>query len=188
MILYLHGFNSSSASSKAQDTIKACKEANINCIAPDLPHQPKLVYELFDEIYQSANEKIFAVGSSLGGYYTTYLVEKGIAVHGVLINPAVGVADLLIDEIGKEQENYNTAEKYIFTQCHYDELKQIEYAKIADPSKYLLLVQKGDEILDYKVAVDYYAGAKQIVEEGGDHSFVDYEKHLPEIINLAKQL
>ena len=53
------------------------------------------------------------------------------------------------------------------------------------PQRYLLLVQTGDEVLDYRVAVAFYAGAWQFVRGGGDHAFHDFAAQLPVILRFA---
>lgn len=184
MILYLHGFNSSSASGKAQATLAAARAVGIECVAPDLPHRPAAALRLCAEL--CAGRRALAVGSSLGGYYATSLVERGLARLGVLINPAVAVAAKLQGEIGKTQRNYSSEEVYEFTADHHRELAEAELPAVADGSRYLLLAQKGDELLDYREAAAYYAGAEQIIEEGGDHGFAGYERHLPRVLELAR--
>jgi hypothetical protein len=46
---------------------------------------------------------------------------------------------------------------------------------------FMLLVQKGDETLNYKEAVDRFSNAKMIVEEGGNHSFEGIDRHFDAI-------
>ena len=184
MILYLHGFNSSSASGKAQATLTAARAAGIECVAPDLPDRPAAAMRMCAEL--CAGRQVLVAGSSLGGYYATSLVEQGLARRGVLINPAVAVAHKLRGEVGKQQQNFHSDATYVFTAEHCRELEEMEVASVADASRYLLLVQQGDELLDYREAVTYYAGAEQVVEEGGDHGFVDYERHLPRVLELAR--
>lgn len=184
MILYLHGFNSSSASSKAQVMLGHCERENMKCLAPDLPHRPSEALLLMEDVCQ-AHDNVTAVGSSLGGYYATWLVERGMAGRGVLINPAVAVAEKLRQEVGKEQTNYHDASTYTFTPGHVKDLEDMAVEKIADPKKYLLLVQEGDEVLDHREAVAFYGGCEQVVEQGGDHSFDGFERHLEKIVAFA---
>ena len=187
MILYLHGFNSSSASSKAALTAAYCNEVGVKCVVPDLSHQPAAAMDEAKSLCTASTDAVVAVGSSLGGYYATWLVENGWARHGVLINPAVAVAAKLKSEIGCEQENYTTGQRYMFTKRHVQELENFYVNTIADPRKYLLLLQQGDEVLDYKEAVAFYAGAQQVVEPGGDHSFIGFERYLERIVALTRQ-
>lgn len=122
------------------------------------------------------------VGSSLGGFYATYLAEK----HGwkaVLINPAVHAHALLRPALGP-QTNWHTGEQWILTEDHLMELAAMDIARITLPERYLLMVQTGDEVLDYRDAVQYYAGARHIIETGGDHGFVGFERHLSTILDF----
>jgi hypothetical protein len=116
------------------------------------------------------------IGSSLGGYYATYLAEKH-NVNAVVINPAVEAYTLLEPLLG-DNTNYHSHETFELTKQHLQELKGLEVAKIASPEKTLLLTQTGDEVLDYTKGVDYYKGAKQIVIDGGSHGFDDYADYL----------
>ena len=184
MILYLHGLNSSSASSKAQATLAYCGRKSIECHAPDLPHHPSEAAKLMEGLC-AKGDGVVAVGSSMGGFYATWLVEKGLAESAVLVNPAVSLADKLSEYVGKEQQNYHDGSTYVFTQGHVDKLREMEVDEVADPSRYLLLVQTGDEVIDYREAVRFYEGCEQVVEQGGDHSFEGFERHLDRIAKIV---
>lgn len=184
MILYLHGFNSAASSAKASSVQAYCERLGLACAVPDLPHRPAEAIKLA-QVLCADSDFVVAVGSSMGGYYTTWLVEHGHANFGVVINPAVDIAPKLAEQIGKEQENYSTRAPYMFSQQHIDDLEALVVTKVAKPERYLLLVQEGDELLDYREAVKFYAGSQQIVEPEGDHSFVGLERHLPAIARLA---
>jgi predicted esterase YcpF (UPF0227 family) len=54
-------------------------------------------------------------------------------------------------------------------------------AKLTNQNNFMLLLQKGDEVLNYKEAADRFSKATLIVEEGGDHSFKGIEKHFQRI-------
>jgi predicted esterase YcpF (UPF0227 family) len=114
--------------------------------------------------------------------YATYLAEK----HGwkaVLVNPAVHVHELLRVALG-EQTNWYTGEKWVLTEAHLAELAALDVARITQPERYLLLLQTGDEVLDYRTAQAYYTGARQIVEPGGDHGFAGFERHFQTILDF----
>jgi predicted esterase YcpF (UPF0227 family) len=49
-------------------------------------------------------------------------------------------------------------------------------------SRYLLLAAKGDEVLDYRHAVERYRGARQIVIEGSDHGLSGFEQYLDQVL------
>ena len=46
------------------------------------------------------------------------------------------------------------------------------------------MAQTGDETLDYKLAVEKYATCKQLVEDGGDHSFQGFERWIGQAIGF----
>ena len=183
-LLYLHGFNSARSSHKAQ-----VFQAHMNSLgrgtaflAPDLPHRPAQAIALLESLIAQAPNKPTLIGSSLGGYYATYLTERH-NLKAVLINPAVAPYRLLSPLLGPQQ-NYYTGETYDLTAQHLTELQALEVDAI-HPAHYLLLVQTEDEVLDYRDAVARYAGAKQTVIPGGDHGFQNFEQYLDEILAFA---
>lgn len=184
MIVYLHGLSSSPLSSKAVLFAEYCAQQNIDCVVPQLHHRPQQAAVQIDSLLQDGDEHLL-VGSSMGGFYATWFCEKYPKVRAVLINPAVRLADKITDYVGQEQHNAETGESYLFTAAHLDEFRALTTESVAAPHQYLLMVQTGDEMLDYREAVEFYAGAQQIVEEGGDHYFVDFARHLPAIMRFA---
>ena len=190
MILYIHGFNSSPQSFKAQKTTEyiaqlaaANKDSDLEILVPKVPCYPQQAFEYIEKLYLEHQDKITGImGSSLGGYIATYLTEK-YQVKSVLINPAVRPYELLADHIGPQTNPY-TNETYQLTEAHIDELKRFDTPVVKHHSCFWLLQQEGDEVLDYTQAVDKYQGCRMDVEEGGDHSFIGFERYLPEIIEF----
>lgn len=177
-IIYLHGFCSSAASFKAQ-LVKNYIEKNnaYSLFLVDLPHSPAKAMSLIEaHITTLGEQKWGLIGSSLGGFYTTYLSDK-YGKKGVLINPAVDAHILLEKALGKN-ENFNSGEVFEFTEEHLNELETMHVQNLKNPENLLLLTQTGDEVLDFQKGVDYYRGSEQIVLEGGDHGFADYENYL----------
>jgi predicted esterase YcpF (UPF0227 family) len=123
------------------------------------------------------------VGSSLGGYYATYLAEK-YDLRAVLVNPAV-VAHIALAEYLGPQDNLYTGETFVFKQEHIAALTELDVPVLTRPERFWLLVETGDELLDYRQAVAYYAGAAQTVIEGGDHSFTRFGDFIEPIIEFA---
>lgn len=105
--------------------------------------------------------------------------------RAVLINPAVRPYDLLKDYTGP-QRNYQTGEVQMIEPGFADDLRAME-RKPARPERIWLLVQTGDETLDYREAVRFYAGCRQSIIAGGDHSFTDYNQVLPHIWDFAQE-
>jgi predicted esterase YcpF (UPF0227 family) len=90
---------------------------------------------------------------------------------------------LLRDAIGP-QKNYSSGEEYDFTPQHLAELDTLDLPRPTRIGHYLLLVETGDEVLDYRAAVDYYRGCEQIVHEGGDHGYTRFLDDLPTILDF----
>jgi uncharacterized protein len=178
MVIYVHGFNSSALSFKAslisQRMTALGRGAEFVC--PDLEHRPRRAIAQLEALIVAAGKTpVTLVGSSLGGYYATYLVEK-LGVRAALVNPSVRPHELLRGDLGL-QHNLHTGAEYEFTEAHLAELRQLEVARIT-PDRYLLLVTTGDEVLDYRAAVEKYRGCEQIVVEGGDHGFGNFADYL----------
>ncbi|MDO6428057.1 YqiA/YcfP family alpha/beta fold hydrolase [Thalassotalea sp. 1_MG-2023] len=181
-LLYLHGFNSSSQSEKAILTKQYINDKNIDVIfhCPQISSSPLAAIAQCEAILASEpNEQWGLMGSSLGGYFATYLAEK-YGYSAVLINPAVKPFELLHDYIGVQKNPY-TGEVYDVTEQHMHELHDLYHKKISI-NRYMMMVQTGDEVLDYRQAVEKYQGNRIIVQANGDHSFVNYQKMLPEIM------
>ena len=125
---------------------------------------------------------ITLVGSSLGGFYATWLAEKN-NLKAVLINPAVHPHRDLRAFLGVQQNLY-TGAQYRLTEAHLSQWADLSVPKVT-PSRYLLLVETGDELLDYREAVEKYAGAKQVVVQGGDHTLQSFSAHIPLLLEFA---
>lgn len=180
MIIYIHGFGSSGEASKAKLLRAYCHENNIRFIAPSLPSIPDLALNTLSELIESYqdNEPVYLMGSSLGGYYALYLSDK-YNLKAVLINPAVNAPETLERAIG-HGVNYYDNSSYEWNESH---LEMLESYEIEEPNleNLLVLLQKGDEVLDYEEALDFLDGAKMVVEEGGTHSFEGLERHMQSI-------
>ncbi len=185
MIVYLHGFNSSPASGKARQLGEHMagigRQADYYC--PALPNSPReAIAHVKAELARRHPESVTLIGSSLGGFYATHLAEK----HGwkaVLVNPAVHAHVLMRGALGT-QTNWHSGEKWELTEAHLAELAALDVPAISQPERYLLLAQTGDEVLDYRDAAAYYAGATQIIEDGGDHGFAGFERHFQTILDF----
>jgi uncharacterized protein len=190
MIIYLHGFRSAPASNKAQTLKQRMQQRGLADAfwCEQLPHVPAHAIALIEHAIMEAHERHpgrapTLVGSSLGGYYATFLAERH-ALRAVIVNPAV-VAPLDLAPYVGTQTNLYSGETFDFTMEHIDQLRALDTATLSDPSRYWLLVETGDEVLDYRHAVEKYRGARQTVLEGGDHGFSRWSDYLDEIIAFA---
>ena len=182
MIVYLHGFNSSPQSHKAQVLGRYLAERGLGAQYA-CPGLPPLASEAIREAEKLLSKGTCFVGSSLGGFYATWLAERH-GVKAVLINPAIDPHVGLRAYLGR-QENLHTGEPYELTEAHLRDWER-HYAPSITPGRYLLIVETGDEVLDYRRALERYAGAEAIVVQGGDHSLQSFPQHLPRIFEFAR--
>jgi predicted esterase YcpF (UPF0227 family) len=187
--LYLHGFNSSPNSAKACLFRQWCdRSPELEVVVPALSWDPSLAIRQLEKLLAESGPVDLVVGSSLGGYYATWLIENAgqdSDMKAALVNPAVAPCRHLGREFLGKHRNPYTQQEYVIDEAHVAVLADIEIQQIADPSRYLLLLQTGDEVLDYRLALEYYRGCRQIVRQGGSHSFEDFAQVIPTIIEFA---
>ena len=184
MIIYIHGFNSSPASFKAKclhDRFAAFRRAH-EFVAPALPPSPAAAAQILETLAREHPEAAL-VGSSLGGFYATYLAEK-LGCRAVLINPAITPHIGLEAYLGT-QTNLHTGAPYELTRAHLEGWRRLQVERI-DPEKYLLLLETGDEVLDWREAARKYEGARMVVRDGGDHSLQCFPEMMPRIVEFAR--
>lgn len=185
MLVYLHGFNSSPASHKAQ-VMKAHMEARGQgqlYACPALPDTPREAIRAIETAIAGHDpRRVTFIGSSLGGYYATYLAEK-LGCRAALINPAVTPHVGLEVYLGT-QKNLHTGAAYELTRAHLEGWRALSVDRI-DPERYLLLVEAGDEVLDWREAVRKYEGARMAIRQGGDHSLRSFPEHIGRILAFA---
>jgi len=187
MLIYLHGFNSSPDSFKASMLRDFANKINMPDILeiPQLSVDPQVamqqLYTIIEKYHSlHAMRPLCFIGSSLGGYYATWLAEKYDS-RVVLINPAVKPYDLFEDYLGPNRNLY-PGEEYELTMDHINQLKALEVEHITNPDRYLLMIQTGDEVLDSKMAMNKYAAVPYIAEEGGGHEFAGFDRHLETVL------
>lgn len=184
MLIYLHGLNSGSASHKAQMLHRAMAERGIgeHFGCPALPYEPVRAIETIETALAGRTGPTTLVGSSLGGFYAAHLAEK-YDLRAVLLNPAVRAQHDLEAHIGP-QRNLYTGQSYELTRAHLEQLRTLD-VQLVNPRRYLLIVETGDEVLDYRLALEKFCGCEQIVISGGDHSLRSFPDHIPAILRFA---
>ncbi|KQV45688.1 YqiA/YcfP family alpha/beta fold hydrolase [Massilia sp. Root335] len=185
-LLYLHGFRSSPRSFKArvvQQRMEAAGRAG-DLICPQLPPSPRaamdLVLTLVERYAAKGDNALAIIGSSLGGFYATWLAER-FGCRAALINPAVDPLKDLDKHVGITTE-WHTGEPFEFKRDYIDELAALKVGTITRPERYFLLAATGDEVLDYRDMVAHYAGAHQHVIEGSDHAVPEFEQYVDEVL------
>ena len=183
LFIDIHGFNSSPQSFKAHcfaDYLLKNHPSD-ELIAPQLSDLPgHAITSLSQMIEQHIKSGAIAlIGSSLGGFYATWLAEK-YDLKAVLVNPAVNPQELLLNYLGKNT-NYHTGKEYEFTQQHIEQLQEFVLRDLKTPENLMVMLQTGDEVLDYLLAEKKYSKAHLLIESGGDHSFQNFARHCEKI-------
>lgn len=190
LFIYIHGFNSSPQSFKAQCFFNFLSKNYPfdEFIAPQLPDFPSDAINTLSQCIEQhiKSTRIALIGSSLGGFYAAWLARK-YALKAVLVNPAVNPDELLIDYLGKNI-NYHTGEEYVFTHEHIHQLTLLNVEHLKNPQKLMVMLQTGDEVLDYRLAKIKYSDTNLIIESGGDHSFQNFEQHCENIVQFLNAL
>jgi uncharacterized protein len=187
-IVYLHGLNSAPQSVKARALGAAIaglsEEIRPEYFVPRLHHRPaQAMHDVTALIEASARHSLTLVGSSLGGFYATHLAQRYDA-RAVLINPSLRPYSDLERYLGPQRNEY-TGEKYELTREHFAQLRDFAISRVTRPERYMLLVQSGDEVLDWREAVAYFGGAWQYVQGGGDHGFQNFEAQIIPLLRFA---
>lgn len=185
-LLYLHGFRSSPASTKARMTAAAVAERfpGVAWLCPALPASPR---QAMAEVLQSTADWPLAttaiIGSSLGGFYATWLAERW-GCRAVLLNPAVRPARDLAAHLGDQTVWHDPDQHFVFEAAYVAELKAQEIAQISRPERYFAVIAKGDEVLDWREMTGHYKGATIKLLPGGDHALSDYDQHLGSVLDF----
>ena len=184
-ILYLHGFNSSSNSNKAQifKNSKFVKNSRVEVIFPNLPISPKEAIKDAMNLVKKHNFTISLIGSSLGGFYATYISDtynlKSVNINPVVPNHLVNMKNLI-----GEHQNYQSNENYFFTQEMYNFLDRIKINKLENPQNHLALVQLEDKVLNHLKTMSYYKNGHLCAETEGSHEYIGFENKIPYILDF----
>ena len=183
-ILYIHGFNSAPESKKATQLVSVMQGMGLGdqLRVPALHHHPR---EAMAQLTAAISEmdRPLLVGSSLGGYYATWLAEQH-GLKALLVNPAVSPHRMFDGYLGT-QTNLYSGETWELTLDHVQALAELEVAAPQDPQRYQVWLQTGDETLDYRNAEKYYKACVLRIEAGGDHSYQGFAQQLPALLNFA---
>ena len=180
-ILYFHGFKSSSDSGKAQEFKKfiESKTSQTKIIIPDLEDDFREAHKQIENLIDKNSPNIFYMGSSLGGYYALYFAQL-YKSKSVLINPAIAPLNNFEIHLGKN-ENYATGNKFTISQNDISYIRSLHHKKILEPKNNLILLESGDEILNYDESTSYFRGSYIDIFYGGNHSYTSIKEKFTKI-------
>lgn len=183
-LLYLHGFRSSPRSTKAQ-LVRQRIEAQypqVTLWSPQLPPSPREAMALVTQgIAGWPRKRMAVVGSSLGGFYATWVAEQ-TGCRAALLNPAVDPARDLAKYIGEQTSWHDPQERFFFRPEFVDELRALSVQAITHPERYFALIAKGDEVLDWREMTSRYPGTHLRLLEGSDHAISEFADYLDEVL------
>jgi predicted esterase YcpF (UPF0227 family) len=183
-VLYLHGFRSSPKSAKAQlmGAWMRAYRPDVHWWCPQLPPSPREAMALvLEQLASWPVERMAVVGSSLGGFYATVVAER-TGCRAVLLNPAINPARDLAGHIGELTSFHDPDDIFYFRPEYVTQLRVMTPRAITHPERYLAIVAKGDEVLDWREMRMRYPGATLRLLEGGDHALSDFDEHLPQLL------
>jgi predicted esterase YcpF (UPF0227 family) len=183
-VLYLHGFRSSPQSAKARRVAArmAAQHPGVTWWCPQLPPSPQqAMAQVMEGIAAWPRGQMAVLGSSLGGFYATWVAQQTGCVKVVLLNPAVDPARDLAKYIGEQTTWHNPDDHFFFRAEYVDELRALRCADVSDQQRYLAIIAKGDEVLDWREMAGRYPRAQLRLLEGGDHAISDFDQHLDQV-------
>ena len=190
-LLYFHGFRSSPHSAKARAVAQRVQSRHpaVTWWCPQLPPSPREAMALAARgIAGWPQERMAVIGSSLGGFYATWVMQQ-TGCRAVLLNPAVDPARDLARYIGAQTAWHNPEEQFYFRAEYVDELRTLECPGTpcpADAERVMAVVAKGDELLDWREMTARYPGVHTKLLAGGDHALSDFEDHIDEIMTFLE--
>ena len=186
-LLYLHGFRSSPQSAKARLTAERMAERHPGATfwCPQLPPSPREAMALVaDGIAPWPRSRMAVIGSSLGGFYASWVAQQAHC-PSVLLNPAFDPARDLARYIGEQTAWHNPEERFFFRPEFISELQALDVRGLPPAGPELLIATQGDEVLDWREMVARYPQATQRVLPGGEHALNDYPRHLDEVLRFC---
>lgn len=187
-LLYLHGFRSSPQSAKARQMAAhvARHHPAVTFWCPQLPPSPRAAMERVSEgIARWPRGAMAVIGSSLGGFYASWVAQQAQA-PSVLLNPAVHPARDLERYIGEQTAWHDPAERFYFRPEYIAELRALETQGLPPAAPEMAIIAKGDEVLDWREMAARYPQARLLLQEGGEHALANFPEYLPAVTEFLK--
>jgi predicted esterase YcpF (UPF0227 family) len=187
-LLYLHGFRSSPLSFKARKMAAAvaARHPGVTWWCPQLPPSPRAAIDMvWERVRHWAPERMAVAGSSLGGFYATWVAER-TGCRAVLLNPAVDPARDLHAHVGVQTAWHDPNEHFEVKPEFMDELRALQCGTVRHPERYFAVIAKADEVLDWREMTGRYPDIRIKLLEGGDHALSDFDAHLEEVLAFLR--
>jgi predicted esterase YcpF (UPF0227 family) len=180
-LLYLHGFRSSPQSAKAQQMHAWAQSQGLQWHCPALPPSPRQAMdEVLAQVRGWPDTGVAVVGSSLGGYYAAWVAQRRPGWRVGLLNPAVDPARDLAAYIGENRQWHAPEESFYFRAEYVDELRALHAGRLSHPARWMALLAKGDEVLDWREMLGRYGLGRVLLLAGSDHALSDFPQWQPE--------
>ena len=189
-IIYIHGFLSSSKAQKAQILQRELQgKPDIDFQSVDYPDDLEFSVESLSKIIEkdlSLGIKPFLIGSSLGGFLSMILsVRYDLKI--ALINPCLYPSEWIkkMGYIGKSLTNFDTGESFVVRPEAVAYVEELEKELVCyRKDKTMVLLQSGDEVLDYRYALNFFKDIEVDVESGGSHRYDNFENKIEKILEF----
>ena len=180
-IIYVHGFKSSGESEKSKQLREAFP--NHKVVAPNLSADPKQAVRQLHNIIATDPEATVIVGTSLGGFYATYIACL-YDIPAFVINPSLEPHISLSKQIGSHTR-YGSGEPYEFRGEYVDELKSL-FDKLHSSEKesqnlHFYLADNDDVVTFDKLDSLFPNRAHVKTFSGAGHRFSRFKEILPDI-------
>ncbi len=185
-LLYLHGFRSSPLSAKARKMAQRVAREHPSVVwwCPQLPPSPREAVRLVMQgVVAWPRPTMAVVGSSLGGFYASWVADQ-LDCKAVVLNPAVYPARDLAKYVGEHGSWHDPAQRFVFEPAFVGQLRLLQRPAPGRPENYYAVVAKGDEVLDWREMRDRYPGATIRLLEHGDHALSDFDAHLGGVLDF----
>jgi predicted esterase YcpF (UPF0227 family) len=187
MIVYLHGFRSSPQSFKARLIGQRMRDRGLQSRyrCAQLSERPaSAMADMLALTAGVAPGELTLIGSSLGGFYATWLAER-LGCRAVLLNPALRAHEKLVRHVGTQTTYHDATTRFEFRAEYLGELQDMHVESVTCPERYFVLAATGDELLDWHEMVDAFPGARHKVIQGSDHGMADFAEHMDEVLEFA---
>ena len=166
--IYLHGFNS--AGDKRTDKVQTLSELGevVTIDYDSFRSYGEIFAHLSVEIPKLVNateHRCCLIGTSLGGYWANK-IGCHLGIPAILLNPSIKPSETLTKHVGIVLENFKTGERNTLNPSIPE-----TYPDADREGNFLVIVGRGDEVLNARDTIDFFDGVEVVTFDGGSHRF-----------------